>query len=257
MTTDTIKAIQKQIVVKLEAGEDVSELARRLAQERAKIAAQTEIEQLKKITDERQVLRDRAKAVKAKVQRQSEGIDKFLKARDALVSQLQPLLEPMGELAKMAAAGWERDPGECYAFNDLGQFAGEVRQVPKGYLPTDFGCPFLEMIGGQVDAYGKAPEAYGYFTSALGILANFTKGKSHLPLQPAKGLVAIDNEPEKTSEVELICRVCSHEKAAEINKLLKDGKSLRVIEGEFNVSRSTLSRHKARCLNLGLVRIHD
>ena len=256
--TDTIKAIQKQIIVKLEAGEDVSELIRRLAQERAKIAAQAEVEQLKKIADERQALRDKAEAVKAKVQKQGEAIDTFLKARDTLVSQLQPLIEPMSELAKMTAASWEREPGACYSgFGDMGQFAGAVRSVPKGYLPADFGCAFLEMAGGEVDALGKASEAYGYFMAAYGILASLQKGVSTLPLRPAEGLMAIDNEPETTSEVELNCRVCSHEKVEAINKALQEGRSLRDIETEFNVSRSTLSRHKNNCLNLGVIRIHD
>jgi len=222
MTTDTIKAIQKQIIVKLEAGEDVSELTKRLAQERAKIAAQAEIEQLKKIADERQALRDKAEAVKVKVQKQGEAIDAFLKARDTLVSQLQPLIEPMSELAKMAAAGWEREPGACYSgFGDIPQFAAAVKGISEGYLPADFGCPFLEMAGGQVDALGKAGEAYSYFTSALGILSSLQKGISTM------------------------------------GQLLRQGKPLRDIEAEFDVSRSSLSRHKNHCLNLGAVRIHD
>lgn len=254
MAKDTIKAIQKQIVVKLEAGEDVSELTRRLAQERAKIAAQAEVEELKKIVDERQALRDRAEAVKVKVQKQSQAIDAFLSLRDKLVSQLQPLLEPMKDLAKMATPSWARDPGECYIFNDLGQFAGAVRQVPEGYLPSEFGCPFLKMKGDQVDARDKASEAYTYFMSALGILANFEKGISIIPLKQVDELVAIDNE---TTEIELNCRVCNHEKVAEINKALQNGRSLRDIETEFNVSRSTLSRHKNNCLNLGTIRIVD
>jgi len=259
MTTDTIKAIQKQIIVKLEAGEDVSELTKRLAQERAKIAAQAEIEQLKKIANERQALRDKAEAVKVKVQKQGEAIDTFLKARDTLVSQLQLLLAPMSELAKMAAAAWEREPGECYIFNDLGQFAGAIRGIPQGYLPSDWGCPFLEMIGGQVDARGKAAEAYSYFMSALGILTNFQKGISTMGQPPAEGLMAIDNEPETetTSEVELSCRVCQHPERGAIDKALQEGRSLRNIETEFNVPRSTLSRHKNRCLNLGAIRIHE
>lgn len=255
MTTDTIKAIQKQIIVKLEAGEDVSELTRRLAQERAKIAAQAEIEQLKKIANERQALRDKAEAVKAKVQKQGKAIDAFLKLRDTLVSQLQPLLEPMNKLAKMAAPSWARDPGACYSgFGDMGQFAGAVRQVPAGYLPVGFGCPFLEMAGGQVDALGKASEAYSYFTSALGILAGFQKGVSTLPLRSAEGLMAIDNEPETEAGS---CIVCSHAEVETINNLLRQGKPLRDIESDFEVSRSSLSRHKNNCLNLGVIRIHD
>ena len=35
----------------------------------------------------------------------------------------------------------------------------------------------------------------------------------------------------------------------------RDGKSLREIEGAYAVSKSSLSRHKTRCLDLGTVRV--
>ena len=241
MTTDTIKAIQKQIIVKLEAGEDVSELTRRLAQERAKIAAKTEVDQLKQIADERQALRDSATKVQEKVKLQSDAIDQFLELRDTLVSQLQPLIEPMKELAKMAAPSWEREPGTCYSgFNDLSQFAGEVRGIPERYLPADFGCPFLEMEGGQVDALNKASEAFAYFTAVVGILTGFTKGISAIGLKRVEGLMAIDETETESAD----CIVCSHAEVETINNLLSQAKSLRDIESEFDVSRSSLSRHK-------------
>jgi hypothetical protein len=256
MTTDTIKAIQKQIIVKLEVGEDVAELSRRLAQERAKIAAQAEIEELKKIAEKRQALRNQAEVVKSKVQKQSDAIDRLLALRDTIVSQLQPLLSPMKELAKLQAPSYSREPGECYIFNDIGQFAAEVRGIPEGYLPADFGCPFLEMREGTQQANDRASEAYTYLVWAVGILSNLQKGISALPLKPVEGLLELGNEPE-TSEVELNCRVCNHEKAEAINKALQDGRSLRDLETEFNISRSTLSRHKNNCLNFGAVRMHD
>jgi hypothetical protein len=160
------------------------------------------------------------------------------------------------ELAKLQAPSWEREPGECYLFNDVGQFAGEVREIPKGYLPADFGCPFLEMRDGTQKADGKAVDAYKYLLWAHGILASFQKGIHTPSLKPVEGLMAIDNEPE-IFEIELNCRVCNHEKVKEINKALQDGRPLRDLETEFNVSRSTLSRHKNKCLNLGVVRILD
>lgn len=101
------------------------------------------------------------------------------------------------------------------------------------------------MAGGEVDAHGKAAEAYSYFMSALGILTHFTKGNSQVPLSPAEGLMAIENEPETEAGT---CIVCSHSEIETINKLLKDGKSLRAIEDEFGVSRSSLSRHKNNCM---------
>lgn len=251
--TDTIKAIQKQIVAKLEAGEDVSELTGRLAQERAKIAAQAEVEQLKKIADTRQLLRNRAEAITVKVKRQDEGIDRFLKLRDTIISQIKPSLEEMKELADMQSMG-RFGMGECYAaFNDRGQFAAAVRGIPGGYLPSDFGCPFVSMIGDKTDALDKANEAYSYFSAVLGILGGFMKGTANLSPKPAEGLMAIDNE----DETELgNCIVCQHAEVERINQAFKDGKSLRFIEAEFgDVSRSSLSRHKNTHLNLGAIRI--
>ena len=256
MTTDTIKSIQRQIVTKLETGEDISELTEQLTRETARIETQKKIEQLKKIADERQALKEKAAEIREKVKLQGEAIDRFLELRDTIVSQLEPLLEPVRKLAEMQSMN--RDgPGECYAgFNDIAQFGGAVRLILQGYLPPDFGCPFVEMIGGQDKANDKASEAYTYFSAAVGILSNFTKGISTLPLRPAAGFMAIDTEPE-TTEVELNCRVCKNPKAAEINKALEAGRPLREIETEFNVSRSSLSRHKNNCLNLGVVRMRD
>jgi len=251
----TITELQKRIVKALETGQDPAPIEKELAELRAKIAMEAEREQLQKVANERQQLRDNAAKVQEKVKLQSDSIDRFLELRDKLVIQLQPLLEPMKELAKMAAAGWEREPGACYSgFGDIPQFAAAVKGIPEGYLPADFGCPFLEMIGGQVDALNKASEAYSYFMSAHGILAGFTKGISDLPLRSAEGLMAIDNEPETEAGS---CIVCSHAEVEAINNLLRQGKPLRDIESEFEVSRSSLSRHKNNCLNLGAVRVHD
>jgi len=253
----TIIMLQKKVVQALEQGKDPAPALKALADYRANQEVQKELGELQQIADNRKALRDRADAIKVKVEIQDKAIDEFLKARDTLIAQLQPLLEPMGELTKLGASGWEREPGVCYAgYNDYTQFAGEVRGVPKGYLDENFGCPFLEMAGGQDDARGKATEAYGYFASALGILSAFVKGQNKLALQTAEGLMAMDSETE-TTEVESSCRVCQHPKVTEINTALKEGKSLRALEEEYNVPRSTLSRHKNKCLNLGVVRMRD
>jgi len=240
MATDTIKAIQKQIIVKLEAGEDVSELTRRLAQEKAKIAAQVDIDQLSKIADARQALRDKAEVVKAKVQKQGKAIDAFLEARDILVKQLHPLLEPTRELAQMGAAAWEREPGVCYSgFGDIGQFAAAIRNIPQAYLPAAFGCPFLEMAGGEAEAYGKPREAYSYLVATYGILTNLQKGISSLPAGPDG-----EFDGELKAESGPACIVCQHPELEAIDKALQNGRSLRDIEAEFGISKSSLSRHK-------------
>ena len=243
--TDTIKAIQKQIVAKLEAGEDVSELTKRLAQERAKIAAQTEVEELKKIVDERQTLRDKATKIQERVKLQSEAIDTFLKARDAVTEALEPIVDKARELPKLQS--------ECYAgFNDIQQFSWTVRRIPLDYLGKDFGCPVLEGKDGIADCRDRATQAFWYIGAGLGLLQSLKRGLSQLPLKKAEGLLG--NEPESEAGG---CIVCSHVEVKAINNLLRQGKPLRDIESEFEVSRSSLSRHKNNCLNLGAVRIHE
>ena len=244
--TDTIKAIQKQIVAKLEVGEDVSELTRRLAQERARIAAQIEVEELKKIVDERQQLRDKAAKVQEKVKLQGEAIDAFLKVRDAIITPLAELVEKARDLPKLQS--------ECYAqYHDAFVFGGDMRQIPKGYLLADFNCPILDMASGVSESYDVAAQAFFYLQSGLGLLANLTKGEMTIPGKPA-GEFDGELEPETESGS---CIVCSHPEVEAINSLLRQGKPLRDIEAEFDVSRSSLSRHKNNCLNLGAVRVRE
>lgn len=253
MAIDTIKEIKKQIVAKIEKGEDVSELSHQLAEERAKIIAHAEIEELQKVADARQALKEDAEKVKTKIRKQEAAIDKFLSLRDDLARQLQPLIEPMRELAKMQSMhrdGW----GECYSsYIEIGGFTRDVARFPGGYLPVELGCPFVTMKGGKDDVHGKAQEAFNYLSFACGIISNFEKTIVQPPnRKPAEGLMAIDNEPETGG-----CLVCTHSEIGAINKQLKEGKSLRHLEAEFKVSRSTLSRHKRLCLNLGAIKIME
>lgn len=260
MTTNRIREIQKQIVANLERGEDISELSRQLATERAEIASQAEVEELQKIAGARQALRERAEGVKATVARQATAIDEFLAHRDKILPQLQELIGPMRELARMGRASWDdKDgkPGECYIYNDPGQFQGAVRGIPRELLP-DFKCPTLEMAIPGESSFGKSTAALYYFEACAGVLANFRRG-SMKPFAAStdEGLL-LDTEPETGPEPETgSCIVCSHPEAEAINKQLKEGKSLRDLEAEFSVSRSTLSRHKNRCLNLGAMRIAE
>ena len=73
-------------------------------------------------------------------------------------------------------------------------------------------------------------------------------------LAELRAKIAVEGE---TIEVESSCLVCREREREAIDKALQEGRSLRDIETEFNVPRSTLSRHKRNCLNLGTVRMHD
>jgi len=240
-----VRRLQKEVVKALETGKDPAPILKELAELRAKIAMEAEREELQKIADQRQKLRDKAEAVKLKVQKQGEAIDAFLKARGAITEALAPIVDKARELPGLQEA--------CYGgFHDIQQFGWTVRGIPFDYLGKDFGCPMLEMEGGLVSADNKAIEAVSYLIAAHGCLAGLKKGQSRLPLKKAEGL--LENEPETEAGG---CIVCSHAEIETINNLLRQGKSLRDIESQFDVSRSTLSRHKNRCLNLGAIRIAE
>lgn len=248
MTTDTIKTIQRQIVAKIEAGEDYSELSRQLAEERAKIAALSEVEELEKIAARRREFRDRAAKVQEKVKLQGEAIDTFLEARNAVIKALAPILEKARDLPKLQ--------GECYAYHDVAVFGADLRQIPQGYLSKDgFSCPILRMASGQTDSYDVAAMGLFHLNAGLGLLSQLVKGEMTVPQQPAGEFDGkLEGEPEaEPLEVDVNCRVCRHPSREAIDKALQSGRSLRDIETEFNVPRSTLSRHKNRCLKAGVV----
>lgn len=46
------------------------------------------------------------------------------------------------------------------------------------------------------------------------------------------------------------CKICSHEKKVEINEAIVKGDSQRVIAGHFNVSQSSVGRHKTHVREL-------
>ena len=69
--------------------------------------------------------------------------------------------------------------------------------------------------------------------------------------------VGHDTENEGDEGQSQSCVVCQHPEREAIDKALHNGRSLRDIESEFGTSRSSLSRHKSRCLNLGAMRITD
>lgn len=240
----TITNIQKRIVKAFEAGTDTAPLLKELRDVRAKKADEIELEQLQKVAEERQALKAKAQALVAKVEAQEKGIDKFLSARDVLLDKIKPLLPEINELSKMAAPGWERQPGIVYSsFNDAGQFVASVRAIPKDYLPENFHCSFLQMKSGVEKVEGKANEAAQYFMACIGLLDQLVKGEVQATSQDAEGLLANDPETEKAS-----CIVCAHPDVAIINGLLMEGtKTMRELEVEYKVSRSSLSKHKNNC----------
>jgi len=240
----TITELQKQVVKALERGNDPAPILKELADLRASIAMAAEKAELQKIADARQALRDKAAEVQEKIRLQSEAIDTFLKARDAITATLAPILEQARELPALQAKCFEqyRRPSDL----------AWATKLPEGYLPKELTIPFVEGSDKISESYDRAAQAVFYISAGLGLLQSLKREDRPIPEREATEFEAI--EPE-TTEVELDCCVCNHEKVAEINKALQNGRPLREMETEYNVSRSTLSRHKNNCLSLGAIRI--
>lgn len=237
----TIAELEKRIVKAIETGQDPIPILKEEAELRAQIVMDERREQFQKIADERQRLKDKAAKIKEKIKQQDEAIDILLKARDSIVEALALILERAKELPKLQE--------NCYAgFSDLQNFAWNVRGIPADYLGKDFkGCPMLRMKDGTVSADDMATRAFVWLKWAHGTLADLEKGQPQLPLREAEGLLVLEDDPE--IEVKN-CIVCSHDQVKTINGLLKQGKtSLRDIESQFGLSRSSLSRHKNNCLS--------
>ncbi|MDD5095224.1 MAG: hypothetical protein PHV74_12740 [Dehalococcoidia bacterium] len=242
-----IKALQKKIVLGLEHGEDISELSHELARVRQEIAAAAEVEELQKVADQRKALKDRAEAVKTKIERQGQAIDSFLRARDEICKGLAPIIE--------RAKGLPKVQSECYAeYHDPGQLCGQVR-LPEGYLPKALKVPMLEGRDGIADAHDRAAQAYFYLSAGLGLLQSLKREDRPFPERPAGEFEAI--EESETFEEPPTCSACAHAQVEMINQRLKEGVSLRTLEEQFGISKSTLSRHKRKCLGIEAVRMVD
>jgi hypothetical protein len=229
----TITELQKRIVKALETGQDPAPILKELGELRAKIAAEAELEQLQKVANARQALRDQAEAVKGKVQKQGEAIDAFLKARDAITEALAPILDKARELPKLQS--------ECYAeYRRPGDLAWATK-LPEGYLPKGLAVPMLEGSDNVSDAQDRAAQAVWYISAGLGLLQSLKREDRPIPERPATEFEAIDNDPYPDPP----CKVCQHPERAAIDKALAEGVSLRDIASQYGISKSTVDRHKA------------
>lgn len=166
----TITEIRGAIVDAQVKGEDTTELVKKLKRARLDAAAEAEVVELRKVADKRLEVRQKAKKARGKVKLQGEAIDHFLEVRDNITAPLKELIE-LADSVDLVKAQLD-----CYAgYNDIGAFSWSARSVPKGYLPDNFACPFLGVVGGQMDAHDTAAESLYYLKMAYGILASLER----------------------------------------------------------------------------------
>ena len=267
MTTETtekvdyskqFKDLQKRIVLAREKGEDPAPILKEQAELRAKIAAAAEIEAADQIVKQRQDLRDKAEAIKAQVQVQNDAISAFLKARDALVTELAPLVEKSSELMALQEL--------CYSQFGIGQI-GLIPKLPESYLSSSLRISILTSRDGTSDERQRTSQGVFYLRSGLGCLQSIIAldnpiqhraatefeeiNEPQLLMPVEKQSWMVTSEPETDTETNYInCCVCQHPQAGAINEALRTGVlSLRDIEAKYpGVSRSSLSRHEMKHL---------
>lgn len=237
MTTElaSIRELQKRIVRALETGQDPAPILKELADLRASIAMEAEKAELQKIVNERQALRDKAEAVKVKVQKQGEAIDTFLKARDSITEALIPILQRAMELPGLQ--------NECYSQYHAPGEMSFLMKLPEGYLPKGLAIPMLEGADRVSDAYDRAAQAVWYIGAGCGLLQSLIRTDRSLLERAATEFEAI--EPDADPYPGPPCKVCQDPEREAIDKAIKEGVSLRDIASQYGISKSTVDRHKA------------
>ena len=181
----TVKELQKRIVKALETGEDPGPILSELAEVRTKIASEAELDALQKVAGDRQVLRDKAAALGARIEKQGKAIDDFLKLRDSVCKSLTPILVKAKSLPELQE--------ECTAQFSRSADLVWMAKLPVGYLPEGQQIPFLTTTDGVSQIQNKAKMAVAYIGAGLGWLQSIKREYRPLPVRPpATELEAID-----------------------------------------------------------------
>jgi hypothetical protein len=235
----SVEQIKRDIVQAQVRGEDTTKLAKALKDALLEQQVRAEVAELQKIADQRIQYQKRAEAIMARVEKQSEAIDRFLALRDSVTAPLKAIILKAREVDLL------KSEETCFSqFHDPFVWDSEARSIPKDYLPSGFSCPSLVMDSAILDSREAGSQALYFLNSAYGLLMNIKKGQMCVSLKPFDDGLGKD-EGESGEEVPKRCAVCSHPELTSIDEALQQGRSLRDIEAEFGASRSSLCRHKA------------
>lgn len=244
-----IDTLRQQIVESQTKGKATSALEKQLKEARLDEQIAKEVKDLQQVADQRLKWQREADKIKEKVSLQEEAIARFLALRDSLIGL--PVKELLDRAQELIAA-----QNECYVqFHDTFQFGATVGRIPKGYLPGGFSCPRLGLVGDQDYSYDKAAEGIYSLRAGYGFLVAIVRGSMAAFQREMDDGVGHSGDDDPYPDPG--CSVCQHLEREAIDKALKEGVPLRTIEAGHGVSRSSLDRHKHRCLNLGPIRITE
>ena len=236
-TATEIESIRTRIVEALAEGKPTGDLERQLVEARTAEATRLELDTLRPQAERRRQRREQAAALVEPAKAQSEAIDRFLAARDAVIGPLLELLPKAGELVSLQ--------------NSATVLRGFVAPALAEFLPPGFTTPVITGKDGVSDCHDRAAEALYYIRSGCGLLQSLQRENRAVLGQVTPTAGTDDDEDDSADEVETVgvaCSICRHERATDIVAALESGRSLRDIGAEFNVSKSALSRHRGHLL---------
>lgn len=225
--TEQIQSLRAQIVESLSRGESTIELETKLKDARAAAASSAEVDSLRGKAEQIRQRRERAARLVQDAKAQSEAIDCFLAARDAVIGPLLELLPKAVELVSLQ--------------NSATVLRGFVDPALAEFLPPGFTTPVIAGKDGVSDCHDRAAEAVFYLRSGCGLLQSLQRENRVVMGQPARA----DDHVVAAETGEPACSICAHPERASIDRFLYEKRPLRSLEEEFGVSRSSLSRHRA------------
>lgn len=167
----TLREIREKIVDRLGRGEATADLEDKLAQEHARAAATAELPHLQEIASQRQEWQRRADALKVRVALHEANLDAYLLIVQSCTDHLAQAVSKSKAIIEGEKMAYWSDDG----LHDARQFMGITSDIPAGYLPENFSCPFLVEAGGVVNAEGVGKQAVFYMNQALALLAGLQK----------------------------------------------------------------------------------
>jgi hypothetical protein len=173
----SIKDIRSAIVERIRTGESTADLEAELIQEKAKIAVADEVAELRKVADQRQEMQRRADALQARVAVHESNIDAYLRAVSSVALPLKEVVQKADGLVELERSVF----GSGEGYHDQRQFQSAVNDIPRGYLPENFSCSFLEMEGGQLPAENQGVRAVALLRQAYALLAGLKKQPVSFP----------------------------------------------------------------------------
>ena len=226
-----ISDLRKRIVAALIKGEPVDGLERQLRQAKVDELEKTEMVELKRIAEQRLGWEKKVVEIKGRIGKQSEAVKRYLVARDAILAPIEAMIAQVKALAAMEQ--------EATAYRAC-DFSEDTRA-----LPLQFGADLRDPTLGHRHwtGFDTTAQAAKYLEDAHDLLSGmYTFDYSPSSSEPLKDDLASSDVHDAVEFRE--CNVCQHKDRTAIDLALQANQSLRDIESQFGVSKSSLHRHK-------------